>query len=167
MFTLPSVIEGNNASPDISGLIGQYAQGNEPSHHVAYLFNYTDKPYKTQYYIDKIRRELYTDRPDGLCGNEDCGQMSAWYVFSALGFYPVNPCDTKYQLGTPLFKKVIIKLGQDRRFVIKANRENDQYIYVKRVLLNGDPLDRTWITHDEIMNGGELEFELTDSIIAD
>ncbi len=167
LFTLPSVIEGNNASPDISGLIGQYAQGNEPSHHVAYLFNYTDKPYKTQYYIDKIRREFYTDRPDGLCGNEDCGQMSAWYVFSALGFYPVNPCDTKYQLGTPLFKKVIIKLGQDRRFVIKANRENDQYIYVKRVLLNGDPLDRTWITHDEIMNGGELEFELTDSIIAD
>ncbi len=87
--------------------------------------------------------------------------MSAWYVFSALGFYPVNPCDDKYQLGTPMFEKVIIKLGQDRRFVIKANRENDQYIYVKKVLLNGESLDRTWITHDEIMNGGELEFELS------
>lgn len=161
LFTLPSVIEGSNASPDISGLIGQYAHGNEPSHHVAYLFNYTDEPCKTQYYVDKIRRELYSDRPDGLCGNEDCGQMSAWYVFSALGFYPVNPCDGKYQLGTPMFEKVIIKLGQDRRFVIKANRENDQYIYVKKVLLNGESLDRTWITHDEIMNGGELEFELS------
>lgn len=161
LFTLPSTIEGNNASPDISGLIGQYAHGNEPSHHVAYLFNYTDQPHKTQYYVDRIRRELYTDRPDGLCGNEDCGQMSAWYVFSAMGFYPLNPSEGKYQLGTPLFKKVVIKLGQDRRFVITANRENDQYIYVKKVLLNDEPLDRTWITHDEIMNGGELEFVLT------
>ena len=105
LFTLPSIIEGDNVSPDISGLIGQYAQGNEPSHHVAYLYNYTDTPYKTQYYVDRIRRELYTDRPDGICGNEDCGQMSAWYIFSAMGFYPVNPSDGKYQLGTPMFKK--------------------------------------------------------------
>ena len=164
LFTLHSIIEGDNVSPDISGLIGQYAQGNEPSHHVAYLFNYTDTPYKTQYYVDKIRRELYTDRPDGICGNEDCGQMSAWYIFSAMGFYPVNPSDGKYQLGTPLFKKVTIKLGQDRKFVIQANRENDRYIYVKEVLLNGDKLDRTWITHDEIMNGGKLEFVLTPEI---
>lgn len=164
LFTLPSIIEGDNVSPDISGLIGQYAQGNEPSHHVAYLYNYTDTPYKTQYYVDRIRRELYTDRPDGICGNEDCGQMSAWYIFSAMGFYPVNPSDGKYQLGTPMFKKVTIKLGQDRKFVIKANRENNQYIYVKEVLLNGEKLDRTWITHDDIMNGGELEFVLTSEI---
>ena len=164
LFTLPSTIEGDNVSPDISGLIGQYAQGNEPSHHVAYLYNYTDTPYKTQYYVDRIRRELYTDRPDGICGNEDCGQMSAWYIFSAMGFYPVNPSDGKYQLGTPMFKKVTIKLGQDRKFVIKANRENNQYIYAKEVLLNGEKLDRTWITHDEIMNGGELEFVLTSEI---
>lgn len=161
LFTLPSVLEGNKISPDISGMIGQYAQGNEPSHHVAYMFNYADAPQKTQYYVDKIRRELYTDRPDGLCGNDDCGQLSAWYVFSSLGFYPVNPCDGKYQLGTPLFKKAVIKLPGDRRFVIKANKESDAHIYVREVRLNGTPLKRTWITHAEIMQGGELEFELT------
>ena len=166
LFTLPSTIEGDNVSPDISGLIGQYAQGNEPSHHVAYLFNYTDTPNKTQYYVDKIRRELYTDRPDGLCGNEDCGQMSAWYVFSAMGFYPVNPSDGKYQLGTPMFKKVTIKLGQDRKFVIKANRENDSGCCLCEGSL------AKWKTnsivlgllHDEIMNGGELESVLTSEI---
>ena len=145
LFTSLSTIEGDNVSPDISGLIGQHAQGNEPSHHVVYLFNYTDTPYKSQYYVDKIRRELYTDRPDGLCGNEDCGQMSAWYVFSAMGFYPMNPSDGKYQLGTPMFKKVTIKLGQDRKFVIKAKLEKTTNISVKEVLLNGDKLDRTWI----------------------
>lgn len=162
LFTHMANLEGENISPDISGMIGQYAQGNEPSHHVAYLFNYAGAPYKTQYYVDKIRRELYTDAPDGLCGNEDCGQMSAWYIFSALGFYPVNPAEGKYQLGTPLFDKISWRIGPEKKFVITANRENDRYIYTKKVLLNGKELDRTWITHREIMEGGELEFVLTD-----
>lgn len=162
LFKLPSQLEGDNASPDISGMIGQYAQGNEPSHHVAYLFNYAGKPHKTQYYVNQIRKELYKNTPDGLCGNEDCGQMSAWYVFSALGFYPVNPVESKYQLGSPLFDKVTLKVGPEKKFVIKANKENEHYIYTKKVMLNGKVLDRTWISHDEIMQGGELEFVLTD-----
>ena len=164
LFTIPSQLEGENASPDISGLIGQYAQGNEPSHHVAYLFNYADQPHKSQYYLNKIMTELYRDTPDGLCGNEDCGQMSAWYIFSAMGFYPVNPVEGKYQLGTPLFPKVTLKVGPEKRFVITANKENDKFIYSEKVLLNGKKLDRSWITHEEIMEGGELEFILTDKI---
>lgn len=160
LFTIDSQLEGEQVSPDISGMIGQYAQGNEPSHHVAYLFNYIGQPHKTQFYVNKILTELYTAAPDGLCGNEDCGQMSAWYVFSAMGFYPVNPVEGKYQLGTPLFEKVTIKTGPEKRFVITANQESGKHIYVKKVLLNGKPLDRTWITHEEIMNGGTLEFVL-------
>lgn len=162
LFTISSEMEGKDVSPDISGMIGQYAQGNEPSHHVVYLYNYVGQPHKTPFYIDKIRKELYTATPNGLCGNEDCGQMSAWYVFSAMGFYPVNPVEMKYQLGTPLFKKLTLKVGREKRFIIKANKENDQYIYVQKVLLNGEELHRTYITHDEIMQGGELEFVLTD-----
>ena len=146
------------------GLLGTYVHGNEPSHHIPYLYSWTTEPWKTQYWIREIMNRMYRNNIDGLCGNDDCGQMSAWYIFSAMGFYPVNPSDGKYQLGTPLFKKVTIKLGQDRKFVIQANRENDRYIYVKEVLLNGDKLDRTWITHDEIMNGGKLEFVLTPEI---
>lgn len=164
LFTLPSTMEGENVSPDISGMIGQYAQGNEPSHHVVYLYNYIGQPHKTQFYINKIRRELYNSSPAGLCGNEDCGQMSAWYVFSALGFYPVNPVELKYQLGTPLFSKATIRLGAEKKFTITANKQNDQYIYVQKVILNGKELKRSWITHDEIMQGGELEFVLTDRL---
>lgn len=164
LFTIDSQLEGEQVSPDISGMIGQYAQGNEPSHHVAYLFNYIGQPHKTQYYVNKILTGLYSDAPDGLCGNEDCGQMSAWYVFSAMGFYPVNPVEGKYQLGTPLFEKVTIKTGPEKRFVITANKESEKHIYVKKVLLNGTPLDRTWITHEEIMNGGTLEFVLDTQI---
>lgn len=164
LFTIPSQLEGSNASPDISGMIGQYAQGNEPSHHVAYLFNYVGQPHKTQYYVNKIMTELYTNTPAGLCGNEDCGQMSAWYVFSAMGFYPVNPVEGKYQLGTPLFNKITLRVGPEKKFVVTANKENDNYIYVQKVLLNGKELNRTWITHDEITQGGTLEFVLTDKI---
>lgn len=160
LFTLPSALEGDAVSPDISGLIGQYAQGNEPSHHVAYLFNYAGKPEKTQYYVHKILTELYSATPSGICGNEDCGQMSAWYVFSAMGFYPVNPAEGKYQLGTPLLDKATIKVGPEKKFTITANRENETDFYVKEVLLNGKKLDRSWISHDEIMQGGELEFIL-------
>ena len=138
-----------------------YEQAYGPLQHTPYLFSYAGVPTKTQYHVSQIRK-LYSDTPEGLPGNDNYGQLSTWYVFSAIGFYPVNPCDGKYRLGTPLFKKVILKLGQDRRFIIKANKENDQYIYVKKILLNGDPLKRPWITHEEILRGGELEFILTD-----
>lgn len=166
LFTTEAKMEGENVSPDISGFIGQYAHGNEPSHHVAYLFNYVGQPWKTQFYVNKIMTELYKNSPDGLCGNEDCGQMSAWYVLSAMGFYPVNPVEGKYQLGTPLFEKVTIKTGPEKKFVITANKVSDKHIYVKKVLLNGEPLKRTWITHEEIMNGGTLEFVLDTQIPA-
>lgn len=162
LFSITEQVEGDFVSPDISGMIGQYAQGNEPSHHVIYMYNYVGQPQKTQYYANKIMTELYSDKPDGLCGNEDCGQMSAWYVFSAMGFYPVNPVECKYQLGVPMFKKAVIHVGPEKRFVITSNRENDSRITVKKVLLNGEELNRTWITHDEIMQGGTLEFVLAD-----
>ncbi|MCR9011724.1 GH92 family glycosyl hydrolase [Gabonibacter chumensis] len=138
-----------------------YEQAYGPLQHTPYLFSYAGVPTKTQYHVSQIRK-LYSDTPEGLPGNDNYGQLSAWYVFSAIGFYPVNPCDGKYRLGTPLFNKVILKLGQDRRFIIKANKENDRYIYVKKVLLNGTPLKHPWITHEEILRGGELEFILTD-----
>lgn len=164
LFTLDAKLEGEEASPDISGFIGQYAHGNEPSHHIAYLYNYVGQPHKTQYYVNKILTELYKNTPDGLSGNEDCGQMSAWYVFSAMGFYPVNPVEGKYQLGAPLFNKITLNVGPEKRFVILADRDNDQQIYVQEVYLNGEKLDRTWITHEEIMRGGELQFVMTDKI---
>lgn len=162
LFTIDAQLEGEEASPDISGFIGQYAHGNEPSHHIAYLYNYVNQPHKTQYYVNKILTELYKNTPDGLCGNEDCGQMSAWYVFSAMGFYPVNPAECKYQLGAPLFDKITIRTGPEKKFVITATRESEKEIYVKEVWLNGKKLDRLWITHDEIMNGGELNFIMCD-----
>lgn len=161
LFTLDAKLEGANVSPDISGFIGQYAQGNEPSHHIAYLYNYVGQPHKTQYYVNRILTELYNNTPEGVCGNEDCGQMSAWYVFSAMGFYPVNPVEGKYQLGAPLFDKITIRTGPEKKFIITANKDSAKHIYVKEAILNGEKLDRTWITHDEIMNGGTLEFVLT------
>ncbi len=158
LFAHSESVQGDYASSDISGLIGQYAHGNEPSHHTAYFYNFVGQTEKTQALIHQIRTELYSDQPDGLCGNEDCGQMSAWYVFSSMGFYPFNPADGKYQLGTPAFEKVILPLKGDKEFIIKAQGlTKDQYL-VKEVLLNGKLLERTWISHEEILSGGELIF---------
>ena len=137
-----------------TGMIGQYAHGNEPSHHVAYLFNKIGKPEKTQQYVLQIMNELYRDTPDGLCGNEDCGQMSAWYVMSAMGFYPANPCGGEYELGIPLFPEATINLNNGKRFTVKARRTGRN-----RVLLNGNLIKGTSITHNDIINGGVLEFE--------
>ena len=145
-----------------TGMIGQYAHGNEPSHHVAYLYNLVDKPYKTQKYITEIVHDLYRNAPDGLCGNEDCGQMSAWYVFSAMGFYPVNPVSCEYELGTPLFPEVKLNLPGGKTFKILAKDVTREKCYVKSVKLNGKQLHRSYITHAEIMAGGVLEFEMTD-----
>jgi len=161
LFTIDSKVEGDNASPDISGLIGQYAHGNEPSHHTAYMFNFTGEAWKTQKLVNQITRTLYNHTPDGLCGNEDCGQMSAWYVFSALGFYPFNPADQNYVIGSPLFDEAIINLPNGKKFVVTAQNVSAKNIYLKSASLNGKDLTRSYITHEELTQGGKLTFTMS------
>jgi predicted alpha-1,2-mannosidase len=158
LFRIDESVKGEHASPDISGLIGQYAHGNEPSHHIAYLFALAGQPDKTNQMVRRIMRELYHDGKDGLCGNEDCGQMSAWYVFSAMGFYPVNPANGQYILGSPALNKAVINCPGGKKFTIIAENNNADSYKVKEIFLNGKRLDRNFITHDEIMMGGELKF---------
>ena len=145
---------------DITGLIGQYAHGNEPSHHMAYLYNFTDEPSKTQELVHKIRKDFYTDKPDGLIGNEDCGQMSAWLVMSALGIYQTCPGIPEYQLTSPMFKEVMLHLENGNTLRILGERFSDKNIYLSEVKLNGNSI--TKLTHADLMNGGELKFYLTD-----
>src|SRR5665647_763966 len=161
LFSVSSKLD-KNTPMDVSGLIGQYAQGNEPSHHVAYLFNYGDAPWKTQERIHQIMSTLYSNKPDGLCGNEDMGQMSAWYVFSALGFYPVNPADGKYVFGTPQFNEIAVSLPNNKSFTVKANNVTNQNIYIERVTLNGKDYEKGYISHQQLMEGGTLEFQMSD-----
>ncbi|MFI8377294.1 GH92 family glycosyl hydrolase [Leeuwenhoekiella sp. NPDC079379] len=144
-----------------TGMIGQYNHGNEPSHHVAYLYNYVDKPSEAQKRIRQILTTQYKNTPNGHCGNEDCGQMSSWYVFNALGFYPVNPAQGTYILGIPLFKHAEIKLQGIKKFTINTTNFSTENNFVKQVFLNGNELKRGFITHDEIVKGGELLFEMT------
>ncbi len=159
LFTSDSTLTGREQA-DITGLIGQYAQGNEPSHHMAYLYNYIGKPWKSQEVVNQIMNELYTNLPDGLSGNEDCGQLSAWYVMSAMGFYPVTPGSDVYVLGTPSFDSVTINLENEKKFKIKTGNLTDDNFYIQAVSYNGEPWPRSYITHDMIMNGGVLEFEM-------
>ena len=144
-------------SPDVTGMIGQYAHGNEPSHHIPYLYSYAGAPDKTAEHVKEIRDKMYNDTPEGLSGNEDCGQMSAWYVFSSLGFYPVNPVSGQYVIGTPQFDKSSIDLPRGKRFQVVAPGLSDKNIYVQKATLNGKPLDHCYITHTEIIQGGTLE----------
>lgn len=160
LFTMPSDLHGDDVSGDISGLIGQYAHGNEPGHHTIYMYNKLGNPRKTQKYINQVLTTLYDNTPDGICGNEDTGQMSAWYVFSSLGFYPMDPVSGRYELGAPLFKKATIKLPSGKKFIVETKNLSDKNIYVKDVFLNGQRLDRTFITFDEVLEGGELLFEM-------
>lgn len=143
-----------------TGMIGQYAHGNEPSHHVIYLYNKVDQPWKTQKYISEVLQNLYQNAPGGICGNEDCGQMSAWYVFSALGFYPVDPVSLQYEIGTPLFKEAKIHLGNGKTFSVMAPKADHKNIYIQSVKLDGKPYDKSYITHEQIMSGSTLEFEM-------
>ncbi len=159
LFAADSKTTGREQA-DITGLIGQYAHGNEPSHHIAYLYNYTRHPHKTQKITRQILEELYTAKPDGLSGNEDCGQMSSWYVFSALGFYPVTPGSTQYELTSPLFDQAKIKLENGNELIIKVNRKNKSDQYIQQVFLNGKLHGKHTIEHFQIMSGGELVFEL-------
>ncbi len=148
------------ASPDISGLIGQYAHGNEPSHHIAYLYAYAGQPWKTAEKVRHIMEQLYSDRPDGICGNEDCGQMSAWYIFSSLGFYPVNPVNGPYVLGSPLHDEAILYLENGRTFTVRTKGNKPGNLYIAKAKLNGRAHDRSFITHREITEGGLLEITL-------
>ncbi len=143
------------------GIIGGYIHGNEPSHHVAYLYNWTDTPWKTQERVRMILKNQYHASPDGLGGNDDCGQMSAWYLFSSLGFYPVAPASGRYQLGSPAVKTAVMKLENGRTLTIKANNQSDENIYVTKVVLNGRTLDRRFITYSEIAAGGQLTFHMS------
>ena len=161
LFTTDVKLSGRE-QPDITGLIGQYAHGNEPSHHIAYLYNFADEPWKTQMYVRKILDEFYKPTPDGLIGNEDCGQMSAWYILSASGFYEVSPNSAGYDFGTPLFKEVKYHLENGKTFTIKAANVSDKNIYIKSVKLNGKRYKDTQFTHFDITSGGVLEFEMSD-----
>jgi len=162
LFTAEAETSGRNQA-DITGLIGQYAHGNEPSHHMAYLYNYVGKPHKTMEKVHQILTELYKNEPDGISGNEDCGQMSAWYVFSALGFYPVTPGSNEYIIGTPIMDKATFNLENGNQFTIEAHNLSDTNKYIEYVYLNGNKLDQTYITHDAIMQGGTLAFHMTDN----
>lgn len=141
---------------DITGLIGQYAHGNEPSHHMAYLYNYAGEPWKTQFRVRQIMDQFYKPAPDGLIGNEDCGQMSAWYVFSAAGFYPVTPGSTIYAIASPLFPEVRFRFENGKSFVVKANRVSEKNVYVQSATLNGKAYTKSYLEHADLMKGGEL-----------
>lgn len=157
LFTSDSRTTGREQS-DITGLIGQYAHGNEPSHHAAYLYSFAGKPVKAQSMAKRIMKTLYDDSPEGLCGNEDCGQMSAWYVLSAMGFYPVAPASNQYILGSPLFDKAVISLESGKTFTVLATNISTDNNFVKEIKWNGLPYNKSFITHDIIESGGTIEF---------
>lgn len=160
LFEMDSTIKGENKSPDISGLIGQYAHGNEPSHHIAYLYNYAAMPEKTADHVKEICTKLYSNKPDGLCGNEDCGQMSAWYVFSVLGFYPVNPASGEYVLSVPLAQESALQLPNGSLFRVMVKEGNEKNRYIKSAMLNGEPYTKSYIKHFDMMKGGILELTM-------
>ncbi|MGC1461234.1 MAG: GH92 family glycosyl hydrolase [Terracidiphilus sp.] len=149
-----------DAPPDIAGQVGQYAHGNEPGHHIAYLYNYAGAPYKTQARVASLMETMYDNQPDGLAGNEDCGQMSAWYIVSALGFYPVDPVSGNYVFGTPLFDRAVVNMGGGKELVVIAKRNSPKDIYIQSVTLNGKPHTRVWFKHSEIEQGATLVFTM-------
>lgn len=159
LFTVEGDL-GENASPDVSGLIGQYAHGNEPSHHVVYMYPYVGQQWKTAEKVREILTTLYFDAPAGLCGNEDVGQMSSWYILSSWGFYQVAPAGGVYVFGSPLFDEVNLNVANNKTFTIIAHNNSDENIYIQSVSLNGKPYTKTYITYEDIMSGGKLEFTM-------
>jgi len=160
LFKLESTQIGKGFVSDVTGLIGQYAHGNEPSHHVAYLYALADKPWRTQELVNEICKTKYINSVDGLCGNDDCGQMSAWYIFSNLGFYPVNPCGGEYVLGAPQLEKGTIKLPDGKTFTVETVNFSKENIYVQFVELNGTPYTKKQLLHQDILKGGTLRFTM-------
>ena len=155
-----STYKSEQMNHNASGFVGQYAHGNEPSHHVAYLYNFAGQPWKTQKYVSHILNTLYNNTSSGYAGNDDCGQMSAWYVFSAMGFYPVNPADGRYIIGSPLLDECTLKLAGNKEFRIRTIRKSPEDIYIQSVTLNGKKRKDFFITHQDIMNGGTMVFKM-------
>ena len=162
LFTADSSLEGDLVSSDISGLIGQYAHGNEPSHHILHLYNYVQQPWKTQALVDSVLHSQYFNDPNGISGNEDCGQMSAWYILNAMGFYQVCPGKPVYSIGRPLFDAVTINLPEGKKFLITAKNNSATNKYIQSATLNGKPLTTPFFTHKDLTVGGTLEFVMTD-----
>lgn len=156
-------VELVTSQSDVTGLIGQYAHGNEPSHHVAYLYALAGQPWRTQELIRQIFDEMYRPEPDGLSGNDDCGQMSAWYMFSAMGFYPVDPVSATYVFGAPQLPRVVLNLAGGKKFVIEARGLSEENKYVESIELNGKPYTLPYITHADIVSGGHLIYNMTSS----
>ncbi len=165
LFTmhLPDEFFADTEDVTREGVMGNYVHGNEPSHHIAYLYAWTSQPWRTQYWVREIMNRMYRNSIDGLCGNDDCGQMSAWYIFSAMGFYPVCPGSNQYILGAPYFPYMKVKVGNGKYLEIKANNVSDKMRYVKSVKLNGKPYTKAYITYNDIKNGAELTFEMSAS----
>ena len=158
-----STYKSEQMNHNASGFVGQYAHGNEPSHHVAYLYNFAGQPWKTQKYVSHILNTLYNNTSSGYAGNDDCGQMSAWYVFSAMGFYPVNPVSGKYEIGTPLFPEMQLHLANGKTFTVLAPKVNKENIYIQSIKIDGKPYDKTYLTHEQIMSGATVEFEMSNT----
>jgi predicted alpha-1,2-mannosidase len=154
--TIPSI----TTPVDVTGLIGQYAQGNEPCHHIPYLYNYISKPWKTQRVVHRIMDSLYNSTPSGLCGNDDCGQLSAWYVLSCMGFYPVNPANGIFDIGSPLFPKVELNLDNGKKFLIVANDVSKSNYYIQSIYLNEEIFEEFRLSFMDIIKGGSLEFTM-------
>lgn len=161
LFTADSSLEGEATSADISGLIGQYAHGNEPSHHIIHLYNYANAPWRTQELVDSVYRSQYFNSVDGLAGNEDCGQMSAWYILNSMGFYQVCPGKPVYSIGRPAFDKVVINLPGDKEFRIIVKNNAKSHKYIQRVSLNGKALKTPFFSHQDLVQGGEMEIEMS------
>jgi predicted alpha-1,2-mannosidase len=160
MFDTTQTIPNLHSIPDVTGIIGMYSHGNEPDHHVSYLYNYAGQPWKTQARVRQVADTFYFDKPTGICGNDDCGQMSAWYVFTALGFYPVDPTSGTYILGSPLLDKATLKLDskfyKGREFTVVAKGNSAENKYIQSATLNGKPYTKSFISQDEIAAGGKL-----------
>ena len=160
IMQLPKEFFENTEDVTEEGLMGCYNHGNEPAHHIAYLYNWSSQPYKTQYWLREIMNRFYKNNIDGLCGNDDCGQMSAWYIFSAMGFYPVCPGSDQYVLGAPYLPYLKVRLGNGKALEIKAPKVSDENRYVQKVTLNGQEITKLYLTHEQLMQGGELAFEM-------
>lgn len=160
LFILDSKVYGDGLTVDVTGLIGQYAHGNEPCHHVPYLYTYAGQPWRTQEIINEVKNTLYKNSRDGLCGNDDCGQMSAWYIFGSLGFYPLCPGSNSYVIGTPSFESLKIELANKNKFTVKAHNLTNDNFYIQSAKLNGENYTKTYITYADVINGGVLEFTM-------
>ena len=159
LFTLTGDL-GSGETVDVSGLVGQYAHGNEPSHHVIYLYTLAGAPDKAADLLHEVWESQYKDGPDGLSGNDDCGAMSAWYIFTAMGFYPVNPCGGQYVIGAPQLPRMTLKLPDGKTFTVLAKGLSPEHRHVASVSLNGRPLDDWTIRHEDILGGGTLTFTM-------